>query len=208
MLGCGIGACGRRGGGRSWQERMIGPRPGFGCAENRRTALRGIVHRLPHGVGRRHRREGARSVPAHGLGPRSFVEASLTDRVNYNSLIQVKGTEPDQLSLDLRRRTWGGARAGAGRKARPRRPTPHRARPPHRAAYPVHITLRAVRGAPYLRAERTFRLVREAIRASSRETFRVIHFSVQGDHVHLIAEADDAVALSSGARGLAIRVAK
>jgi REP element-mobilizing transposase RayT len=99
-------------------------------------------------------------------------------------------------------------RAGAGRKRGERPASPHRARPPHYHGHPVHITLRARRSAPYLRAESVFQLVRAAIRDASREAFRVIHFSVQGDHVHLIAEAHHGGALSSGARGLAIRIAK
>ncbi len=36
----------------------------------------------------------------------------------------------------------------------------------------------------------------------------MVHFSVQGDHVHLIVEAHDKVALSSGLRGLSIRAAR
>jgi REP element-mobilizing transposase RayT len=113
-----------------------------------------------------------------------------------------------QLSFDLERHGWGGHRKRAGRKVGPRPPTPHRARPLHDAGQPVHVTLRTKRRAPYLRAERTFRLVRDAIRDASRDSFRVVHFSVQGDHVHLLVEANDAEALSSGARGLAIRIAK
>ena len=38
--------------------------------------------------------------------------------------------------------------------------------------------------------------------------FRIIQFTVQNDHVHLIAEADASRALSSGLRGLAIRIAR
>ncbi len=36
----------------------------------------------------------------------------------------------------------------------------------------------------------------------------MVHFSVQGDHVHLIVEAHDKAALSSGLRGLSIRAAR
>jgi len=50
--------------------------------------------------------------------------------------------------------------------------------------------------------------VRDAIGASSRSTFRVLHFSVQADHLHLIVEADRPLALASGIRGLAIRCAR
>jgi hypothetical protein len=69
------------------------------------------------------------------------------------------------------------------------------------------VTLRAVSALGCLRSPRVFPVVRDALAASSRATFRVIEFSVQADYVHLIAEADDARMLSSGIRGLAIRLA-
>jgi hypothetical protein len=39
-------------------------------------------------------------------------------------------------------------------------------------------------------------------------TFRLAHYSVQHDHVHLIVEARDARALSGGVRSVAIRIAR
>jgi hypothetical protein len=42
----------------------------------------------------------------------------------------------------------------------------------------------------------------------ARDDFRIVHFSVQTDHVHLIVEAEGKKALSRGMRGLAIRVAR
>lgn len=66
----------------------------------------------------------------------------------------------------------------------------------------------AIRG---LRAERVVHAVVRAIAAATEArsaTFRVLQFSVQDDHLHLIAEANDARALTAGARGLAIRVAR
>jgi hypothetical protein len=44
--------------------------------------------------------------------------------------------------------------------------------------------------------------------ARSPRTFRILHFSVQRDHVHFIVEAKSAEALSSGVRSLAIRIAR
>ena len=44
--------------------------------------------------------------------------------------------------------------------------------------------------------------------AARPEAFRVLHFSVQDDHVHLLVEARDAAALTAGARGLAVRVSR
>jgi REP element-mobilizing transposase RayT len=60
---------------------------------------------------------------------------------------------------------------------------------------------------PTFRRQVLFRLVREAIAASSREWFRILHFSVQSNHAHFVVEARDKERLSSGVRGLAIRVA-
>lgn len=121
---------------------------------------------------------------------------------------RVTGAGGAQLSLDFPAR-WGGARAGAGRKRRERGNVPHRARPQHRAAEPVHVTLRS-RVAP-LRSQHVFPTIRLALaRAAKREParFRLLHFSVQHDHVHLIVEASDKQALSSGIQGVAIRVAR
>jgi len=102
----------------------------------------------------------------------------------------------------------GGARRGAGRKPRPAhlRHTPHRARPIHRKAHPVHVTLRAELRS--LRSQRVARVVLLGLRDSNRDWFRVVHYSVQDNHVHLLVEADDAQALSSGVRGLMIRIAR
>jgi hypothetical protein len=38
--------------------------------------------------------------------------------------------------------------------------------------------------------------------------FRVVHFSLQGEHLHFIVEADDKRALSEGMQGLSVRLAK
>jgi hypothetical protein len=52
-------------------------------------------------------------------------------------------------------------------------------------------------------------VVRAALeKARERFGFRLVHYSVQGNHIHLIAEAADRRALSRGMQGLAIRVAR
>jgi len=89
-----------------------------------------------------------------------------------------------------------------------RRRVAHRARPEHRAAFPVHVTLRAREVIPSLRRERLFAAVRGAIAGASGERFAIIHYSVQSDHVHLIVEAHDKPALSRGTAGLKIRAAR
>src|SRR5439155_3370200 len=92
-----------------------------------------------------------------------------------------------QLSLPAPR-TWGGRRAGAGRKLTPgcRPSVPHRPRPTHTAAHPVHVTLRSGPAVRCLRSNRAFPAVRRALYVASRENFRIIHFTVQDDHLHLI----------------------
>jgi hypothetical protein len=61
--------------------------------------------------------------------------------------------------------------------------------------------------APSLRLMGTFPAIEESIRRASSAAFRVVHFSVQRDHVHLIVEAHDRAAVTRGMRGLAIRAA-
>jgi REP element-mobilizing transposase RayT len=73
----------------------------------------------------------------------------------------------------------------------------------------VHVTLRLSSGLPSLRQQALFVRVRSAL-ASGRERFgfRLVHFSVQSNHLHLIAEAADRRALSRGVQGLSVRVAR
>lgn len=106
-------------------------------------------------------------------------------------------------------RSWGGRRVGAGRPPTSnRRSVPHRRRAPHDCHLPVHVTLRAARGLPSLRGSRVFPAVREALAAASGPTFRLLHWSVQADHVHLLVEAEGGTSLSRGCQGLAARAAK
>jgi hypothetical protein len=111
--------------------------------------------------------------------------------------------------LELRPRTHGGRRDGAGRKPNPgRRSVPHRARASHEVRCPSHVTLRAIAGLPSLRSPRAFDAVAGALRAAGTDGFRVLEFSVQRDHLHLLLEADTPTGFDRGVRGLVIRVAK
>ena len=102
----------------------------------------------------------------------------------------------------------GGARLGAGRKPRAAglRHTPHRSRGAHRAAHPVHVTMRA--GSRSLRHPFIAKTVLGSFRAANRAGFRIVHYSIQANHLHLIVEAKSAASLSSGMRGLAVRIAR
>lgn len=113
-----------------------------------------------------------------------------------------------QQTLDLR--TWGGKRPGAGRKrSGERRRIPHLAREPFRASQPVHVSLRVADHVWNLRSERSYAIVHGALDAVRRRRgFRVAHFSIQGNHVHLIVEADGPGSLANGMRALSIRLAR
>jgi REP element-mobilizing transposase RayT len=59
-----------------------------------------------------------------------------------------------------------------------------------------------------LRSQHVARTVLGAIRDSSRDQFRIAHYSVQANHLHLIVEAESTRALANGVRGLEIRIAR
>jgi putative transposase len=103
----------------------------------------------------------------------------------------------------------GGAGKGAGRKRKAPRPqVPHRQRLKFQNAA-VHVTLRVCEHVWNLRTQRCFRALRHAFgRAGGRFGVRVIHFSVQGNHIHLIVEAVDAEALSRAMKGLQVSMAR
>lgn len=85
----------------------------------------------------------------------------------------------------------------------------HVRRPAVSPASPHHVTVRMRRGVWNLRSQRCFGRISRALRAvQQRAGFRVTHFSVQGNHVHLIVEADDRATLTNGMRALLIRVAR
>ena len=115
---------------------------------------------------------------------------------------------PRQLELPAPR-TWGGCRSGAGRKpARGRAGPSHSVRPAHDLRHPVHVTLRARQGTSSLRSDAIFPELRRALAASGGRSFRLLHFSVQTDHIHLIVEADAGQTLARGLQGLAVRCAR
>src|SRR5258708_26931564 len=113
--------------------------------------------------------------------------------------------------LELRPRTWGGRREGPGGKLLPegRRRVSHLARERFEKATPVHVTLRVASYVWNLRSARSFRRIVRAFAAHrGRHLLRLIEFSVQGNHLHLVVEADSSLALSRGIQGLAIRIAR
>jgi REP element-mobilizing transposase RayT len=110
-------------------------------------------------------------------------------------------------------------KVGSGRKpTRAGTWVKHRPRPWHDQNHPVHVTLKVRRGIPNLRGFRLAKVIGNGLRDAAtsdaakkqerRRTFRVIHLSIQPNHLHLIVEATSKTALARGMQGLASGLAR
>ncbi len=73
----------------------------------------------------------------------------------------------------------------------------------------MHVTVRTVRDIGNLRTKRRFIVIKSAIRdGAERFGCRLVHFSVQKNHVHLILEPRDRRALMRAMKGLQVRIAR
>ena len=108
-------------------------------------------------------------------------------------------------------RKHGGKRRGAGRKAMGKRSgVSHKKRERVDSDTPVMLTMKIREGLPNLRTQETHDLWKAVLRAirRTRSDFRVVHYSIMGNHLHLLAEADSTEALSSGMISLLGRFAR
>jgi hypothetical protein len=123
--------------------------------------------------------------------------------------------KPQQGVLPFRKN--GGRRPGAGRKPKGEKAgVSHAPRALLAPRFPAHVTMKLMRGLPRLRSKNEYAAVRAAFaagctgtaRASDGVSFRLCHYAVLNDHLHLLVEAQDRRALSRGLQGLAVRIAK
>src|SRR5262245_838114 len=118
---------------------------------------------------------------------------------------------PRQLTLDsVRYHTGrGGPRLGAGRPPGPRPRVWHRTRTRIVARQPQHVTIRLRREIPSLRQHRFVRPFRVSLsQACARHGFRVIHYSIQRDHMHLLIEARNNYSIACGMKSVGARLGK
>ena len=115
-----------------------------------------------------------------------------------------KMATPLQLSFDDIVR-WGGKRENAGRKVVGRPRVGHVARERHRYWFPMFVTLRGVEGLPSFRTPNLYAAFEKAIRTTRRPDFRIVEFSVQDNHLHLVIEADDERARARGMKSFTVR---
>ena len=104
----------------------------------------------------------------------------------------------------------GGRRPGAGRKkSKRRRGGPHRRRPSLSPHHPVHVVLRVARWVPELRLGKFYRALRPVLaRYLGNDAFRIVHLSIQTNHLHMLVEARDRKALTRGMQSFAINAAR
>jgi putative transposase len=104
----------------------------------------------------------------------------------------------------------GGKRKGAGRKPKgPRAGSSHKARPAIKPQHALHVVLRMVREVGNMRKRSLYKAMRDAtITAALRERIRIVHVSIQRDHVHLLVEAENKQALGRGMQGFLISAAR
>jgi REP element-mobilizing transposase RayT len=127
---------------------------------------------------------------------------------------RVLARRPVQLELVIRKRDkngqWrGGKRKGAGRPRGPHAGEWHKTREAVNRRHPQHVTLRVLGEVGHLRKRFIWRAVRGALyQTAKRDDFRIVHISVQGNHIHLMCEAENKLALSRGVTGFEISAAK
>ena len=107
-----------------------------------------------------------------------------------------------------RRKRTRGVKLGRPPKG-PRSSERHKEREAFKPNQPLHVTLRAIDQVGRLRTAAAYRAIREAlIMTLWRESCRVVHLSIQHNHVHLLVEAESREALSRGMQGFQISAAK
>jgi REP element-mobilizing transposase RayT len=73
----------------------------------------------------------------------------------------------------------------------------------------LHVTLKLKQGLPRLRGRKPFNAIAGAFRKYAQgDDFRLVHFSVQHDHLHLLIEADGKARLSRGMQKLVISISR
>lgn len=103
----------------------------------------------------------------------------------------------------------------AGRPKSPDSGVPHLKREPVNGRTPVHVTAPLCEGLPSARTKECYEVFWTAFcegreRAGQREDgeFRLVEYSIQANHLHVMVEASDNDALSRGVAGLLVRIAR
>lgn len=109
------------------------------------------------------------------------------------------------MRLNLFKGKKGGRRPGSGRKRIHSKGVAHREREKIKPTTPLHINFKYK---TYIKNKICLRLLKKAILNSRKHGLRIIHFSLQSNHVHLIVEAETNQILTKGMRSLTVTFAK
>jgi REP element-mobilizing transposase RayT len=122
--------------------------------------------------------------------------------------VESKRARKRHVQQELFRR--GGKRKGAGRKPRGTRAgPPHTKRPTIKPYHALHVVMRVVAAAGSMRRRAMYKAMRDAsITAALRARFRIVHLSIQRTHIHMLAEAENELALARGMQGFQISAAR
>jgi hypothetical protein len=103
----------------------------------------------------------------------------------------------------------GGWRPGSGRRRSRKAGVPHQTRPRVNRHLVVHVTMKVQDGLRGLRNGSEHQEVwRHLVAGSQRDGFRIVHATVQSNHLHLLCEGDSRNTLWRGLCGVATRIAK
>lgn len=110
-----------------------------------------------------------------------------------------------QLKLNLYKGSRGGRRSGAGRKRIHSKGVAHRVREKVQMRHAMHVNFKY---RTKIRHKKGLSLLKRAILNARKKGLRVIHYSLQSNHIHLILEAGDNAILTRGMRSLTVTIAK
>jgi REP element-mobilizing transposase RayT len=113
--------------------------------------------------------------------------------------------------LSTKKSKHGGKRANAGRKktAAFNYDSSHATRPDVFFKHPIHVMLRTLASIPRLRQRDGYEAIRAALlHFVEGAAFRVVHISIQNNHLHLVVEAASKDALRRGMQSFTIRAAR
>ncbi|HEY0254822.1 MAG TPA: transposase [Kofleriaceae bacterium] len=110
---------------------------------------------------------------------------------------------------------YRGARKGDKRnykvrlKKGPRASERHEKRPVFASRHPIHVVVRAHEDVQPLRRKNIYRAIRRATNVVARRTdMRIVYYSIQNSHIHLLVEAADKTALAKGMQSFGVSAAR
>jgi hypothetical protein len=123
--------------------------------------------------------------------------------------LTIDGAAAKQLEMKLRPAPrWGGWREKAGRKRDPKSGMRHTSREGFSSTTPAHVTVKLMPDLLSLRNKQLVRALERTFAAGcDRSEFRLVHYSLLGNHAHPIVEARDQHALGRGMMAIGSRLA-